>query len=230
MKLKVCGMKYQDNIKDVAGLKPDYMGFIFYQKSPRYFDKSIPKIDPYIQKVGVFVNTALDHVIDMVQKHKLDIVQLHGEEDATYCAQLKFEFHLIREHWKENIWDKLKEKQGINEYKDIKIIKVFSVGDTFQFDKIKPFEKLTDYYLFDTKGELQGGNGYEFNWKVLEKYPSSKPFFLSGGIGLDTTAKLASFRASKAAKYCVAVDVNSKFETSAAYKDINVLKKFKATL
>ncbi len=114
--------------------------------------------------------------------------------------------------------------------KTLRLSKYFPWGNTFQFDKIKPFEKLTDYYLFDTKGELQGGNGYEFNWKVFEKYPSSKPFFLSGGIGLDTTTKLASFRASKAAKYCVAVDVNSKFETSAAYKDINVLKKFKATL
>ena len=230
MKLKVCGMKYKENIQAVAGQKPDFMGFIFYKKSSRYFDGLLPKLSSSIQKVVVFVNAELDHVIDMVQKHELDIVQLHGEEDATYCAQLKFEFHLIREHWKENIWNKLKEKQGINEYKNLKIIKVFPIEKTFQFNVLKPFETLVDYFLFDTKGELKGGNGYEFNWKVLEDYPSKKPFFLSGGIGPDSSTKLASFRASKAGKYCVAVDVNSKFETSAAYKDITILKKFKATL
>ena len=90
-----------------------------------------------------------------------------------------------------------------------------------------PYEDVCDYFLFDTKGKLPGGNGYLFDWSVLNNYPSTKPFFLSGGIGLDQIDKLREFQNSEASKYCYAIDVNSKFEIEAGLKDIQKLKEFK---
>ena len=104
--------------------------------------------------------------------------------------------------------------------------KVFSIKDTFNFSVLLPYEEVCDYYLFDTKGKLPGGNGYTFNWNVLKDYPSTKPFFLSGGIGLKEVEKLKDFIDSLASKYCYSLDVNSKFEINPGVKNINDLEKF----
>ena len=100
------------------------------------------------------------------------------------------------------------------------------IKDDFDFDVLKDYEDVCDYFLFDTKGKLPGGNGYTFDWSVLEKYPSNKPYFLSGGIGLDSSEKLKSFLNSPASKNCFAIDVNSKFERAPGLKNIEDLKIF----
>ncbi|WP_296317317.1 phosphoribosylanthranilate isomerase [Winogradskyella sp. UBA3174] len=202
MKLKVCGMKYKDNIKAVANLQPDYLGFIFYKKSTRHFNTSIPELPNTIKKVGVFVNENLETVLKKINEFNLQAVQLHGSESPEYCATIK----------------------------DIKVIKVFSIKDEFNFDALQPYENVCDYFLFDTKGKLPGGNGYTFNWDVLNNYPSTKPYFLSGGIGLNNTEKIRDFKKSEASKYCYAIDVNSKFEIEPGMKNIEELEKLKKHL
>ncbi|MFH6768127.1 phosphoribosylanthranilate isomerase [Gaetbulibacter aquiaggeris] len=204
MKLKVCGMKYQDNIKMVAALQPDYLGFIFYDKSIRYFQGDIPEISQTIKKVGVFVDAELQEVIKTIKKHKLNAVQLHGAESPEYCKNLKSQ--------------------------NLEIIKVFSIKDQFNFDDLKPFELVCDYYLFDTKGKLPGGNGYTFDWNILKNYPYTKPYFLSGGIGLDEIENIKAFLKSDASKYCFSIDVNSQFEIEPGLKKIEKLKEFKSQL
>lgn len=205
MKLKVCGMKYQDNIEHVAALQPDYLGFIFYKQSARNFDlEYIPKISKSIKKVGVFVDASLDFIQEKIEKHNLNAIQLHGTESPEFCDALK--------------------------NKNIEIIKVFSIKDEFNFEILKPYENVVDYFLFDTKGKLPGGNGYTFNWDVLMDYPSNKPFFLSGGIGIDEVEKIKAFKNSEASKYCYALDVNSKFEIEPGLKNIELLKEFKNKL
>jgi phosphoribosylanthranilate isomerase len=99
------------------------------------------------------------------------------------------------------------------------------VDDTFDFDQIEPFETVCDYFLFDTKGKLPGGNGTTFDWKVLEQYPSQKPFFLSGGIGLDEIDLVKQILKTDLPIY--AIDVNSKFEIEAGLKDKEKLDRFK---
>ena len=89
MKLKVCGMKYQDNILAVADLQPDYLGFIFYEKSARYFQGKIGEISKSIKKVGVFVDEEIYTVIDLIKSHSLQAIQLHGNESPAYCDELK---------------------------------------------------------------------------------------------------------------------------------------------
>jgi phosphoribosylanthranilate isomerase len=204
MKLKVCGMKYQDNIEAVASLQPDFMGFIFHDKSSRYFGGQIPEISKSIKKVGVFVDEKVEAIVDKIEKYNLDALQLHGHESPEICKLLK----------------------STNK----EIIKVFSIKDEFDFSVLNNYEDVCDYFLFDTKGKLPGGNGYNFNWDVLKDYPSTKPYFLSGGIGLDELKKIKEFNKSTASKYCLAVDVNSKFEIEAGLKNSEELEKFKAQI
>lgn len=204
MKLKVCGMKYQDNIEAVANLQPDFLGFIFHEQSPRHFEGVITDLPNSIHKVGVFVDKTVEFIANQIVKHKLSAIQLHGHESPEMCRILKST--------------------------NAKVIKVFSIKDTFDFSVLVPYEEVCDYYLFDTKGKLPGGNGYAFNWDILTDYPSTKPFFLSGGIGLDQVEDLKKFQESSASEYCFAIDVNSKFEIEAGLKNIEELRMFKQNL
>jgi len=204
MKLKICGMKYPENILEVGALLPDYMGFIFWEKSARYFDGAMPDLPKSIKKVGVFVNASLDEILDKIEKYDLQAVQLHGNESAAFCENLK---------------------KNIPNLTDI--IKVFSILDTFDFAELKPFEEVCDFFLFDTKGKLPGGNGTAFDWKVLENYPSTKPFFLSGGIGIEEIKKLVEMMQSDVSTKKLpihAIDVNSKFEIEPGLKNRELLK------
>lgn len=197
-------MRYEDNIQLIASINPDYMGFIFFEGSSRYVSTSTPTLSPSIKKTGVFVNASYKTIVEKINTHNLQAVQLHGEESPEFCKSL----------------------QVLN----IEIIKVFSIKNEFNFEVLTPFETVCDFYLFDTKGPLAGGNGYSFDWSVLEGYPSSKPYFLSGGIGIENLDQLQEFKTSKAATHCFAVDVNSKFEVAAAKKNKELLEKFKQLL
>lgn len=198
-------MKYKANMEAVSALPPDYLGFIFYDKSSRHFDGEIQALPESIKKTGVFVDETLQTVLDIVSKYQLDAVQLHGHESPDYCRQIKSNTN-------------------------IEIIKVFSIKDEFDFSVLQPYEDIVDYFLFDTKGQLPGGNGYTFNWSVLEQYPSTTPYFLSGGIGLNEIENIKAFQEHPASKYCYAIDVNSKFEIEPGLKDIEQLKEFKQNL
>ena len=198
MKLKICGMKYHDNILKVAALKPNYLGFIFYDKSPRFVTEPLPEISKNIKKVGVFVNSTIETIITIINNYDLQAVQLHGQETPEFCQKLQ--------------------------KKQIEIIKVFSIKDQFDFNQLSAFENLVDYFLFDTKGPNPGGNGYCFDWSILNQYNSNTPYFLSGGIGLDDIKSIQNFKNSPAAQHCFAIDVNSKFELKPAYKDDVKLK------
>lgn len=216
MKLKVCGMKFPENIEAVAQLKPDYLGFIFYKKSPRHFKGKMPEVPIDIKKVGVFVYSKLNKILNKALKYNLDAIQLHGEEDAVFCKKLK-----------QALYDIQGEERIQN---PVEIIKVFSVGDTFDFSVLEEFEEVCDYFLFDTKGKKKGGNGIAFDWKLLEKYPIKKPFFLSGGIGLEEKKTLKDFFLKDVSKWCYALDVNSKFEIKPGWKDVEKLQEFKNSI
>ena len=189
MKLKVCGMKFSDNISEIESLKPDFMGFIFYKKSKRFFNESKLILNDKINRVGVFVNQEINEVIDNIKKYKLDYVQLHGEEDVRYCLSIK---------------------------SICKVIKVFKIDDTFNFDKVKKFENVSDYYLFDTKTNLHGGSGKKFNWEILKNYNSKKYFFLSGGISENDIEEIKKIRKIYP---IIGIDINSKFELPNLKKD-----------
>ncbi|UWX54087.1 phosphoribosylanthranilate isomerase [Maribacter litopenaei] len=198
----------KDNPEEVAQLQPDYLGFIFWEPSSRYFDGAVLQIASAIEKIGVFVDADLSSVLEHIKKYNLQGVQLHGKETPEYCKKL----------------NKLKQKL------DFKIIKVFSVKEKFDLSVLKEYEEVCDYFLFDTKGKLPGGNGFTFDWSLLKDYPSSKPYFLSGGIGLENVEEIKEFMRSPESNYCYALDVNSKFEEKPGLKNIEKLKEFKSLL
>ncbi|MFS4416229.1 phosphoribosylanthranilate isomerase [Maribacter sp. 2307ULW6-5] len=199
-KLKVCGMLH--NTAQVAGLRPDYLGFIFWEGSQRNFKGQMPPVPHTVKKVGVFVNAPQETVTRTTAMHGLLLVQLHGNETPEMCRSLQ----MAMPH--------------------VQLIKAFPIKDQFNFHQLEAYEEVVHFFLFDAKGKLPGGNGYTFNWKVLEKYPSQKPYFLSGGIGLEQQGQIKEFLKRPEAKYCHAIDVNSKFETAPGEKNVTRLTQF----
>jgi len=198
-------MKYIDNIKSIADLSPDYLGFIFYAHSKRYFTDTLPELPKHIKKTGVFVNEELAVVISLQKKHQLQALQLHGDESVAYIQELKS--HISNK---------------------VELIKVVSIDDTANFEVLVPFEKEIDYFLFDTKGKERGGNGIQFDWSVLNAYPFSKPFFLSGGIGPNDAQSIKEI--DKKGLPIYAVDINSKFEDKPGLKNSIKVINFKHQL
>src|SRR5690606_21837156 len=206
--LKVCGMGSAENILEVASLKPDYLGFIFFEGSSRNFNGRVPPLSENIKKTGVFVNASLDFILKKVQDYELQAVQLHGEESPGFCQKLKSEV------------------QG----RELELIKVFSVKETFDFKNLREYEGIANLFLFDTKGKNKGGNGLVFNWELLKDYKSPTPYFLSGGIGLGEIGALKDFieflKNEGKRDLLYGIDVNSKFETAPGKKSKLPLKKF----
>jgi phosphoribosylanthranilate isomerase len=224
--LKVCGMKFTENMQQVANLQPDYLGFIFYEKSKRNFEGIIPELPASIKKTGVFVNEYIEIVISLVEEYRLDAIQLHGDESVEYISELRT--HLAERRIlfiEENKHIRKKKNQHYISKSEVEIIKVFGIKDEFNFDVLKPYLEIVDFFLFDTKGKERGGNGTKFDWSVLEKYPYEIPFFLSGGIGLDDLEQVKIIAKSNLPIY--ALDVNSKFESVPGRKNIQELEKFK---
>ena len=229
MKLKVCGMKYVENIEQIVGLKPDYLGFIFYEKSKRNFEGIIPEFSKSIKKTGVFVNEYIEIIISLVEEYRLDAIQLHGDESLEYVADLKNQLKERRTLFlDENKQIKKKKNKHYISENEVELIKVFGIKDEFNFDYLKPYLEVVDFFLFDTKGKERGGNGTKFDWSILKKYPFRKPFFLSGGIGLEDVESVQEIIKSNLPIY--ALDINSKFELKPGLKNINEVKNFKNTL
>ncbi|MCE7044300.1 phosphoribosylanthranilate isomerase [Dyadobacter sp. CY312] len=200
MKIKVCGMRQQGNIEELVTLRPNFIGFIFYEKSPRFAgeelnEEYIKTIPNDIKKVGVFVNANPGYILDMVKKYNLQYAQLHGNEMPDICRSLR--------------------------QKGVSIIKAFSIDENFNFAMLNNYKSVCDLFLFDTKGDQPGGNGMPFDWKLLSKYDNEKPFFLSGGIGLDNIDDIIAL-SKKLPIY--GIDVNSKFEVEPGLKDIPKLE------
>ena len=201
MKIKICGMKFPENILAIASLDIDFMGFIFYPKSPRFIDKMdkniLEKVPSQIKKVGVFVNEEFNKMIDLCRFYEISTIQLHGEEKPSECKKLK--------------------NEGFT------LIKAFSIDEDFNFGNVEPYQKVCDYFLFDTKGKEKGGNGIAFSWDQLNHYENAIPFFLSGGIGLNNIEE--ALKLSKHYNQMIGIDINSKIEEYPGIKSMDLAQK-----
>jgi phosphoribosylanthranilate isomerase len=196
MKIKICGLRDSENIKAVEALSPDYMGFICYDKSPRFIsgmqDDELVNISTNIIKVGVFVDEDADNISKLIYKYKFDAIQLHGKESPEFCDMYKHE---------------------------VEVIKAFGIDEKFDFAKLDAYKNKVNYFLFDTKTAAHGGSGRTFDWAILNQYKLDVPFFLSGGLSLDNLDEVKKIK--HPAFY--GVDLNSKFELSPGLKDIDKL-------
>ena len=203
MKIKVCGLKFKSNILGLSKLEPDYMGFIFWEKSKRHIKGSTPNLsETKIKKTGVFVNADFENIKGKSYDHKLEAIQLHGQESPEFCRKIK------------NL--------------GVEIIKAFSIDENFNFDILKKYELVSDYFLFDTKGKSPGGNGISFNWEILRNYKYKKKFFLSGGIGVESIDAIKKIKNLDIPLFCI--DINSRFELNPGKKNIELIKSFKNNL
>ncbi|MGN6417629.1 MAG: phosphoribosylanthranilate isomerase [Pseudobacter sp.] len=204
MRVKVCGMTQPDQVTALADMGVSFAGFIFYPKSPRYVFKHMTttqiRKENNINKVGVFVNASIEEVLHMVDECRLHLVQLHGDENPKYCEK-------------------------IADY--VSVVKAFRLSDNDSVEwMIRPYMDCCDMFMFDTMGAGYGGTGKKFDWSVLQGTEVGKPFFLSGGIEPGDEDRLHEFQKEPAAKGLFAVDINSKFETSPGYKDLNLVRDF----
>ncbi len=197
MKIKICGIRSEDDIKLMNKYHPDFIGFIFFKKSKRYLTperalylKSLLNSD--IKTVGVFVDEEFDIVLDYYNRGLIDIVQLHGSEDNNYVQKLK--------------------KYNIPVIKAIKLAKESDMNNTHNFS--------SDAFLFDVKNDvLVGGTGNSFNWEYLKNYSDTKPFFLAGGINLNNITNAMKTKAD-------VIDISSGVETNFKKDPIKVKEIF----
>jgi len=198
MKIKVCGLKDKENIKAVAALAPDYMGFIFYGLTPRFVGEfpleNLDGISSTVIKTAVFVNETAENISALIDKYKFDAIQLHGSEGPELCALFKGR---------------------------VKVIKAFGLSADFDFEQLNAYADHVDFFLFDTRTNIYGGSGQSFDWAILDNYELDIPFFLSGGLSLDNLDEVKNITHPQ----FYGVDLNSRFEISPAMKDIDKLEK-----
>jgi phosphoribosylanthranilate isomerase len=201
IRVKVCGMRDRENVKEIAEAKPDFMGFIFYRGSLRYVGDETEKslftnVPNGIIRTGVFLNEENKTIANISNRTGLETIQLHGNESPAACTELK--------------------SLGLT------VVKTFHIAEDFNFENLKKYSSACDYFLFDTKTPLHGGSGKKFDWRRLEQYSMDKPFFLSGGIGPEDADAVKSI----VNRGLYAVDINSRFEITPGIKDADKVRKF----
>ena len=195
--------KEPGKVNTVASLGADYIGFIFYNGSPRNvgemnseITRSLPE---GVKPVGVFVNASKEEILRLVDKYFLKTVQLHGNETPDFCTSLR--------------------QKGLEVIKAIRVPEAVSANF---FSGLKEYEGHVDLFLFDTAGKEAGGNGIKFDWDILEDYDLDIPYLLSGGIAPQDAELLKG----NLPKKCMGIDINSKFEYSPGIKDMEKLEYF----
>jgi phosphoribosylanthranilate isomerase len=164
MLIKVCGLTDPEEVA-IISKNVDFIGFIFYPKSKRFIDHSLPSYGA--KKTGVFVNEKIHVVVRTARLEKLDAVQFHGDENPEECAEI---------------------------YGQLKVIKAFGIDSEFDFRQLDRYKNYVDYFLFDTKTSDRGGSGKQFDWNLLHNYHGETPFLLSGGISSDSLNQIKDFK------------------------------------
>jgi phosphoribosylanthranilate isomerase len=200
VKIKICGLKHKTNLFDVVEAGVDYVGMIFYEKSPRYVLDSLYPEDVWflpdeVEKIGVFVNATFDEIKKYAKLYQLNLIQLHGNELPELCKQLQ--------------------DLGYG------VIKAFGVDSEFDFSILNEYKEVVDFFLFDTKTLAHGGSGVTFDWNILSNYTLDIPVFVGGGVGLENLNELLNFNFP----FLYSVDMNSKLEKEPGLKDISKVQK-----
>ena len=208
IKLKVCGLTKLDQIVELMQMNIDFLGFIFYEKSPRYVLNALTlneiKSIQHRGKVGVFVNENIATIHEISEKAGLNYIQLHGDETEDFIIELR---------------------QNLKE--EVKIIKVFRIPIVIPrneesqrfFTSLLAVQNDIDYVLFDTDSESFGGTGKTFDWQILNELEINIPYFLSGGISEENIENIKQLEQQP-----FALDINSKVEFEPGNKNINKIK------
>ncbi len=222
-------MRDPENIRAVEALGIQWMGFIFWPGSKRYVSERPSYLPTKCKRVGVFVDADITEILQKVEEYALDLIQLHGSESPDYISQLK---NLLAAHRPLSIVHSplsivhsplsIVHSPLSIAHRPLSIIKAFNIATLADLEQTHAYENIVDYFLFDTKGKSVGGNGEQFDWRVLDHYRGPTPYLLSGGIGPDDVHRVRAFSHPLLA----GIDLNSRFETSPGVKDIESLHRF----
>ncbi len=199
-KLKICGITTLEDARFAAGALADYLGFVFTSESPRYIQpRDAAEISGWIEgpgKVGVFVNQHQDEVNAIAERVGLDLVQLHGDESATYAKEILAPV--------------------------IKVFRIRAAADLPDIRKeMKLWNEIARFYLFDSKNDnMRGGTGEIWDWSMINALSPDKPFFLAGGISHENVAEAVEATAP------FGVDLSSSLESSPGKKDFDKMQSF----
>lgn len=202
--MKVCGITNLPDAQLACELGAWAIGMIFYEGSPRSCSRAqaalvCAALRRRSELCGVYVNPSLEEVVHDVEELGLTLVQLHGEEGPSFCAEVA-------------------RRSGA---KVIKAAQVASVGDVRSIERFH-----TDYHLLDTRPRraaahgLRGGTGEAFDWGLLRARRSRVPLILSGGLTPENA------QAAIAAARPFALDTASGTESSPGHKDPALMRAF----
>ena len=184
MKIKFCGMTNEKDAQDAISLGADALGFIFYEKSPRFVkaeivEKILPFIPPFVQVVGVFVNQDKAYIEEVSERCRLDIIQLHGDESPHHCLSYKK-----------------------------RVIKAIRVACDEDIKKIQSYQGMVSAILLDSKQDNSyGGTGQTFDWGLaLQAKEFNIPIVLSGGIRPENIKKAVTLVNPFALDICSGVE------------------------
>lgn len=201
---KICGIKSLEIAEELVNSGAEFIGFIFFEKSPRHINlnqyKNIAsKITGSIKIVTVLVNPSDDQIQQIIDNHKPDFIQLHGKESPERVKEIKEKF-------------------------DIAIIKALAVSNKKDIEQAEIYSDICEYILFDAKppkgSDLPGGNNISFDWSILSEAKLGYKWFLSGGLNVENIEQAIN---SSNAKY---IDISSGVEIEKGEKDLSKVNKF----
>jgi phosphoribosylanthranilate isomerase len=208
--VKICGINTVEALEAACRAGADFVGFVFYERSPRHISyaqaanlsRSVPK---GVSKIALTVNADDATLKQIVASLNPDILQLHGHESPARVAEIKQKFGLP-------------------------VLKAIAIESEEDLEAVEPYKGIADMILFDAKAPvdlknaLPGGNGISFDWKLLDNAAIKGDFMLSGGINAHNVAEAIALTGA------AIVDVSSGVETSPGKKDVELIARFVAAV
>ncbi len=208
IKVKICGLSSPESVAAAVDAGADYVGFVFYARSPRHVTavqashlaRGVPE---GVAKVGLFVDAGDAAIADVLAVVRLDYLQLHGSETPERVGQIRARFGLP-------------------------VLKAIAISGQEDILRAENYAQVTDIFLFDaspprTANALPGGNGLVFDWTLIAGHEWSRPWMLSGGLNAGNLAAAVRISGAKM------IDVSSGVETAPGIKDSAKIRAFVET-
>lgn len=202
--IKICGLKTAEAIDRALARGATHIGFIFFEKSPRYIEPDVAgrlaeAARGKAKIVAVTVNLTNDDLDEIVALLRPDMIQLHGDESPERVLTIKAVYGLP-------------------------VMKAFSVRTSEDLQRVEAYIGIADRFLFDAKppkgSELPGGNGVSFDWSLLSWLDDSVDYMLSGGLNKDNIAEAMAITKAPG------IDVSSGVESAPGTKDVAMIDRF----
>ncbi|MWB79232.1 phosphoribosylanthranilate isomerase [Pseudooceanicola sp. 216_PA32_1] len=208
VRIKFCGLGRPSDVAAAVAARAAYVGFVFFPKSPRYISPATARalaleVPPGVAKVALTVNATDAELESLLDEVPLDILQLHGSESPDRVAEVRQRFGLP-------------------------VMKAIGVAGEADLTALDDFGKVADMLLVDAKpapgGELPGGNGLAFDWRLIAGRRWPVPWLLAGGLTADNVAEAVRLTGARQ------VDLSSGIESTRGVKDHALMQAFAEAL